>query len=94
MEIFAKWPLFSNPLTFCASEHLNCNVYIKVQCVGHILARGECGTIPSYDCKAWQLIELMNINIKNQRGFARTSGSTLNPPLLVAHRFTVTSGQP
>ena len=35
---------------FCASEHLFCNVYIKVQCVGHILAPGECGTIASYDC--------------------------------------------
>ena len=35
---------------FCASEHLNCNVYIKVQCVGHILARGECVTISSYEC--------------------------------------------
>ena len=35
---------------FCTSEHLFCNVYVKVQCVGHILASGECGTIPSYDC--------------------------------------------
>ena len=35
---------------FCISEHLNCNVYIKVQCVGHILADGEYGTIHSYEC--------------------------------------------